>query len=159
MTTNLKAIIIDPISRTVAYCDVERDDNGSTYEGLRDLIFKHREQSGYIEHVSVGANHGLYIDEEGVLIDWDAQGFFCLRQGDKVTSPFAGVAILVGDTPDGDTGDCLLPLQMIHDSVQWIEPQQVSIPAPFMTSYDKDGNEQKTLLAGVEEWTYGNQPN
>lgn len=158
-TTNLKAIIIDPISRTVDYCDVERDSEGSTYHGLVDLIFKHREQAGYIEHVNVGAGHGLYIDEEGVLCDWDSQGFFCLRQGNNTTDPIAGVAILVRDTPDGDTADCQLPLEMLRDSVQWLHPTEVRVPAPFMQTFDKDGNEEVTLLAGVEYWTYQNQPN
>lgn len=158
MITNLKAIIIDPVNQTVDYCDVERNEDGSTYDGLVDLIFKHHEEAGLIQHISVGAGHGLYMDEEGILCDWDNQGFFCLRNGDAMTQPFAGVAILVSDTPDGDTADCLLPLSLIRDSVQWVEPKDVRVPAPVMTSIDKHGNEQRTLLAGVEEWTYANQP-
>jgi hypothetical protein len=159
MNTNLKAIIIDPITRTVDYCDVERDSEGSTYAGLVDLIFKHREQPGYLEHVSLGAGHGIYIHDEGVLCDWDTQGFFCLRHGDSVTDPFAGVAILVRDTPDGDTADCTLPLQLLRESVQWLHPKEVRVPAPFMQTFDDQGKEEKTLLDGVEEWTYDCQPN
>lgn len=157
-TTNLKAIIIDPITRTVDYCDVERDSEGSTYEGLVDLIFKHREETGYIERVNVGADHSLYIHDEGVLCDWDTQGFFRLRQGEHKTDPLAGVAILVRDTPDGDTADCQLPLQLLRNSVEWIDPKDVRIPAPFMQTFDDNGNDEVTLLAGTEYWTYNNQP-
>lgn len=154
----LKAILIDPVLRIVAPCDVEVDAKGSSYEGLRDLIFKHRDQTGYLQHLSLGASHGIYIDEEGVLTDWDQQAFFYIgnSRGDGLT--IAGVAVLVRDTPDGDTADCTLPLELVQSTVTWLHPKEVRVPAPVMTTFEKDGTEKRTLLAGVEEWTYDNQP-
>lgn len=156
--TTITAIIIDPIARVIDKCEIESID-GSTYDGLRDLVFKHREQPGYLEAIRVGANHSIYIDEEGVFFDWDHQGFFRMRQGDRESDPIAGVAVMVSDTPDGDVSDCWLPLDLIRSSIEWIEPRQVRVKAPFMTSFNDKGEEEKTLLAGVEEWTYYNQPN
>jgi len=153
--SHIKAILIDPIKREVIHCDVPRDSEGSTYAGLRDLVFQHREQQGYLEHVHLGAGHGLYIDEEGMLTNWDSQGFF-----DIGGLTVAGVAVLVGSPPTGDTDHCRLPIELVLSKITWLHPKEVRVPAPFMQTFDEQGNDEVTLLSGrgVEYWTYDNQP-
>lgn len=71
MQAKIIGILINPFKRSITLCDIPAtfDGEGFTcYEGLRDLIFQDRPERGYkrgyIEHVSVGADHGIYIDEE-----------------------------------------------------------------------------------------------
>jgi hypothetical protein len=153
----IKAIIIDPIVRFVSYCEVEVN-NDSAYEGLRDLVFRHRDQPGYLDVVRVGAGHSLFVDDEGIMSDWDSQGFFYLGDAQGNGQTLAGVAILVRDTPDGDSADCTLPIELVESKVTWLHPKEVRVPAPFMTTWDDNNKEKKTLLHGVEFWTYDNQP-
>jgi hypothetical protein len=152
---HIKAILIDPIKREVVHCDVPQDSEGSTYAGLRALVFQHGDRLGYLEHVHVGVGHGLYIDEEGMLTDWDGQAFF-----DIGGLTVAGVAVLVGSPPDGDTADCRLPIELVQSKITWLHPKEVRVPAPFMQTFDEQGNDEVTLLSGrgVEYWTYDNQP-
>lgn len=153
----IKAILIDPHAKTVSHCDVELDAHHSSYEGLRDLIFKYSEGKGLLQAVNVGGNHSLYIDEEGLLMDWDSQAFFSMgRAAQSMT--LAGVAVLMSDTIDGDTGPCTIPIEFVQAVVRWMPPSEVRVPAPYMETMNDDGSVNREYIAGVQEWTYENQP-
>lgn len=153
MHTTIKAVVINPFTRTITETRLARDQHGSVYGALRDTIFPDRDL-GYLEHLSVGMSHGLYIDEEGVLRDWDEQAFFKL--GAELV--IAGIGVIVLDTSDGESADCFLPVDLVATQVTWLDTRAVRVPAPVMTSMDQDGTVHTTLLAGCEEWTYDNQP-
>lgn len=153
MNRAIIATLIDPRTRQIKPWALRLDHEGSAYDSLVDAVFQHEEQRGYIEHVDIGAGHGMYLDEEGVLKPWDEQGFFKL--GDQT---FAGVAVIVRDTPDGYGDNCELPLELIASKVQWVDAHDVRIPAPMLQTLGPDGKVETTYLAGGREWTYDNQP-
>ena len=156
MQRTISAIIIDPATRTVRQEQLTSDLNGELYHALKRAVFGDNETGhGYIEHISLGADHGIYIDEEGVLKPWDEQHFF--RLGENLT--IAGRAVLVKDTPDGDSADCELSIDYVTAPITWMEAKDVRVPAPFMETFNpKTGQVERELLAGVEFWTYDNQP-
>lgn len=152
-TRTIIATLIDPKARVVKPWALHTDEEGSAYDSLVDAISQYADSRLYIEHIDVGAGHGMYLDENGVLMPWDDQSFFKL--GDQT---FAGVAVIVRDTDDGYSASCEIPLGLIASRVEWIEPRQVRIPAPVMQTIGADGKVETTYLAGCREWTYDNQP-
>lgn len=146
----MRAILIDPFLQTVS--EVE---NGGRLDDIRAAVFgdKLSERSA-IEHYGVGADHAIYIDDEGLFVPWDEQKFFKLGG----TMTIAGRALMLQDSPDGDTAPCLIPLETVKRTVSWIDAKDVRVPAPAVHSMDKDGNVTVELLHGVEEWHYGQQP-
>jgi hypothetical protein len=54
--------------------------------------------------------------------------------------------------------DCLIPLEIVAQGVRWLNPHEVSVPAPRITYVDDDGEEKTELLHGVDRWDYENQP-
>lgn len=154
----MRAVLIDPFSKSVHSVSLP-DDDGAQYEALRALIFKDRPRVGYVEHISLGAGHGLYLDEEGLLSDWDEQKFFAFIRGDGSPLYIAGRAIVVSDTEDGGMASCALTIVTIYHSIKWVDAKDVDVAAPRVHSCDADGNIRTELIdAGSDRWNYANRP-
>jgi hypothetical protein len=150
-TQNIRGILIDPFTHTVTEVFVDGSD---TLKAMRKQI-----QCDYVCRVALGSIRGieqdLWIDDEGILCDWDTQAFFKLR---GMPDPLAGRGIIFAGTEDGDTVGTTLEVERVTELMQWITPQQVIVPAPRMIGINEDGTESVTLLAGTESWSYTNQP-
>jgi hypothetical protein len=153
----ITAVLIDPFTRTVSHIQLEGDTNNpaSHYHAFKGAVFGDTDdRNNLLQHINVGAGHGLYCDEEGLLKPWDEQAFFKL--GDDLI--IAGKAIVVRDTPDGWSESCAMPIATITRPLAWLDAKDVRVPAPFMETMGPDGDVKKELLAGVEYWDYNNQP-
>lgn len=86
----IKAILIDPFTETVSQVTLV-DTKLQTYYNLLecDLITV----TGFADGVD------MILDDEGLLKDSKSQAYFKMGIGSQ---PFAGKALLVGATPDGD---------------------------------------------------------
>ncbi len=152
----MRAILIDPFNRTVT----EENLKDGSYDSLKAAVFSGdpsaAKYSNYLEHISLGAGHGAYLDEEGLLRPWSEQAFF--KFGPERT--LAGRALVVRDTSDGDVAAARLPLELVAQQVQWITPQEVRVPAPIVNSLPKDWNPGDPIPAPdiKEWWTFDNQP-
>lgn len=149
----MKAILIDPFAKTVR----ELYTSGA-YDVIKRLVFVDLlGRSGYLEAVYIGADHSMYIDEEGLLVPWDEQAFFELGLPSNCRQ-IAGRAVIFKNTDDGDNADCELPVSIVARTVRWIGAQAVSVAAPVLTTVGKDGDVKRELLHGVERWDYLHQP-
>lgn len=151
------AILIDPHMRMLTMIELPVNAEGDAdYEAIRHAVFGDGER-GLLQAVNIGAGHSMFIDEEGLLMDWEKQAFFQLGRP-PACHTFAGRAVILRDTDEGGTSSCLLPLALVAGKTVWLDPREVDVPAPVLITQDERGNEEVTLLAGVERWTYGNQP-
>jgi hypothetical protein len=145
----VKAILIDPSTKTISPLELDSGD----YEDIRKAVFN-GESNGLIEAVTLGLNHHMYVDEEGILKPWEEQSFFKLTTGQYL----AGRAVILRGTEDGGEADVTIPIGMVIGVVQFVEPEEVRIPTPTFTSFEPDGTETVTRLASTNEWTIDNQP-
>lgn len=150
--TDIKAIIIDPWTRTIEHGTVKAGADGS-YKGLVAAVFEGRPVQGYIEHVSVDGVNGVYVDEEGLLKDWSTMAFF--RWGPQ---QLAGRGVVVGSNDEGDTVDVSLDIELVRRDVQFVDAKEVSIPAPTVTTFDGGVPKVEPLHGSFEPWTVNNQP-
>jgi hypothetical protein len=156
-TTMLRAIHIDPFTKTIREVEVATNAEGDAdYEALRSFVFQGRER-GYIELSNLGGDHCIVIDEEGVLCDWDTQAFFSLGRRESAAT-FAGHGLLMRKTDDGCLTDSTLPLSLVQSLCTWLDPREVTIPAPVLQTVAPDGTVELEYLAGTECWDYENQP-
>lgn len=135
----LRAIFINAQARTVEYIDIPK---GRVYETVRNLVFP-GDEKGYIDAFRIDANHYIYIDDEGVLKDWDQQHFFMFRTPPKGVC-IAGNAVMLQDDGAGGGKSVSLAIDMVRSTVAWITPQEAHFPAP--------------IEPGVTEWTYNSRP-
>lgn len=150
----IKAIFINAKDRTIEYIEIPQ---GKVYDTVRSLVFKDQEL-GYLEAYRVGANHHIYIDEEGVLKDWDQQHFFMFRVPPKGVC-FAGNAVMLQEDGMGADKSVGLPISMVRETVHWITPQEAHFPAPMITTWDANNQPITTPMEpGVTEWTYNSRP-
>jgi hypothetical protein len=151
----MKAIHINPWSKTITEVQISK---GDTYEALRSVVFAGKER-GLLEACSLGAGHVAFLDEEGLLLDWDHQAFFGMVRQDGSVQTIAGHAVILRNDGYGGETDCTLPIEMIQATVLWIDREDVRTPAPTITTIGKDGDEVTEPLDGkTTEWTYNNQP-
>lgn len=149
---NIKAIIIDPWARTIEPGEVEPGDDGA-YKGLVAAVFEGRPAKGYLEHVAVDDDNGVYVDEEGLLKDWGTMAFF--RWGPQ---QLAGRGVVVGTNDEGDTVDASIDIERVRADVQFVDAHNIVIPAPTITTV-QDGKLVTEPLGGSSEpWTVDNQP-
>lgn len=158
----MRAIHINPWSKSITEIDIEDDGENMTYDGLRSAVFPSRNRArGYIERVSLGRGISAWIDEEGILVNWDEQRFLNLhplgqpRQGITL----AGHVILTGDDDWGNT--IALPASVTVENlrlmVQWLDAREVTVPGTKVYSVDEKTGQRRTEYdAGT--WTYQNQP-
>lgn len=99
----LKAILIDPFTKTVTDYSVERDFRAIYAAIGRDCF----------DCVMLPDNHAMYVDDEGLYRK--DQAFFEL--GGK--GPFAGKALILGNDREGDSIDCSITTGTILKNIVW----------------------------------------
>lgn len=104
-------IFIDPINHTVSQVSVKRG-----LIGLREALGRDPQFSGMVEHVSLGEHVGLWIDEEGNLSE--GREVWKLRDS---TQHYAGAALILTDTPEGDSEDCHIPVGVVASHVEFTD--------------------------------------
>jgi hypothetical protein len=149
----LKAVLIDPQAREIRVVDVDNASDGSSLQAMYKLI-----GCTTVEVVRLGNVQGQpvegWVDEEGLLVDWDLQHFFCF--GSDPVPTVAGRMLVLSH--DADNGACVelepdafgFVLSQLRRTVRWLEPRQVKVPAPHL-----DG---EPIVPGVAWWTYEEQP-
>ena len=148
------AILIDPFDRKVTSIELPADPD-AVWAAMKSHVFP--DGGGLLERVCISDTVCIYIDEEGLLIDWDAQAFFQLP-GMHI---LAGRAVIVGEEEDSDGYRALLPQwpEIVENLIKWIDPKDVRVPAPSIC--DADENLQpvgEPKYFGPKEWTYEQQP-
>jgi hypothetical protein len=154
----VKAICIDPSIKEVRVARISVDDEGSIYEDACSLISKHHDSERILTSLRVDQNHILWLDDEGVFVDWDKQGFFRLCRSGKCSQPIAGVALLTRIDGQDIDADVVNPLLHLNTDVEWLDPKKVRMEAPSLVTTDSNGEKQITHLMGVEFWDYSTQP-
>lgn len=105
----LRAIVICPSPRLIIGQQIEPGLEGM-YAALReaDSAF-----SGLVEHISLGPNIDLWIDEESNLSEgrpvWELIG------GHK----FAGAALILCSNAEGESVSCPIPIETVMKTVSW----------------------------------------
>jgi hypothetical protein len=145
----MKAVYVDPFEKTVTAVDVA---NVEDYKAWRTKYLK----CDLFELAHVLRDHLVFVDEEGLLKDWDTQAFWALPG----LRPVAGYALIFGDPGNGAESDADPQLaKALAKVITWVDPKSVVVPAPTFSTLDKDGNVKETTLLGPSEfWTYDNQP-
>jgi len=148
----VRAILINPFAKTVT--EVDTNGYADTYGAIQRLVFGRsmNDTNGFVERVRIGAEHSIYIDEEGMLVDWDHQAFF--KIGGR---SLAGNGVIVCDDDWGGVEPCDIPLDVVTQAVEWLTPQEVDVPAPRI-HYVENGVEQTELIYGVDRWNYKQRP-
>lgn len=147
-----RAILIDPFAKTVTEVQIHGDTLPGMYAAL-DC-----QQVNAISMGKVGGiQHDLWVDEEGLFIPWGEQAFYQLN---GYPEPLAGRGLIFACSPDGDTisASSLLTTERVKTVVSWVDAENVEVSAPRMIVRDAEGQEETTLLAGVDKWTYNQQP-
>lgn len=152
---NIRGILIDPFNKAVTEVEVESGDGA--YESMRSHVFGDKDK-GLLQAVGLGGGITLWIDEEGLLCDWDTQAFFKLKGNDEETDPFAGRGLLLMDDGQGGEASCPLPVDLVFESVSWVDPRNVVVQAPMFTTFNDDGTTTTVPLTGSDKWDYHNQP-
>lgn len=110
----MRSILIDPIARTVAETSVRG------YQQIRAAI-----QCDLIDAVDLGGGVTGYLDDEGLFVALEDQGYFALAHEAR---PFAGRMVLLGG-PDDEGEDTPLPahvtVQLVAHLVRWVSPAAV----------------------------------
>lgn len=101
----MRALLIDPVAKTVSEIDVEND-----WQAIAKAI-----GCSYIEAVPIGAGHVMYVDEEGLLQN-PRQPFF---ETTLFPQPLCGKAIILGVKRNGDETDATVSVGKIMECVRW----------------------------------------
>lgn len=148
MTTNtIRAIVINPTLKTVVEIAMLND-------------FVHMKSAhivcSYAERMDLGEGVDAWFDEEGMLKNWDHQGFTRFTG----TLTLAGNIVLTG-TVMGDNGLEIgdLPTEittaLILEMVEFIPPQKVKVPGTKLVTEKPDGT-LKIESIGPDVLTYNN---
>ncbi|CUW38805.1 protein of unknown function [Magnetospirillum sp. XM-1] len=110
----MRAILIDPIARTITETDV------SGYHQIKAAI-----QCDLIDAVALGKDVTGYVDDEGLFVALEDQGYFTLAHEVR---PFAGRMLLLGG-PDDEGRDTPLPAYVsvltVKQIVHWSDKSDV----------------------------------
>lgn len=145
----IQAIHIDPFTKTIRLLDMPND-----FERMKAELL----QCGYAEAVDLGEGVTAWVDEEGLLMDWDKQAFCCFILHEQT---LAGHIVMTGTSQGGGMGD--LPadvdVEFVTGMVRWLKPQDVRVPAPTITTWGGSGPPVTAPLdSKTTEWNYANQP-
>lgn len=144
--TTIRAIHIDPFKCTVKEIAAPND-----FERMKAEILL----CDMAEPLSLGEGALAWVDEEGLLKDWDAQGFSLLAG----FLTLAGHVLIVG-AGEGEGGELLplpdaITLQEVQNMVQFIPAKKVRIPGKRVTTFNEK-NEPVTEYVGPRFMTYKN---
>lgn len=140
-----KALLIDPENRTFTQVGTTGDTKGP--QGLYDLL-----GVDLVTRIDLGSGYSLWLDDEGLLKDWDEQ-YFCLTP--FYPEPLAGRLLLVKERDMGD-GDfeavdhTLSPetIDFLQYATRWLDPRTVEVSAPSITTMDEHGNASTEYMGG-----------
>lgn len=112
----MRAILINPVNRSVTEIDVTSplDSAAGMYAHMRAA------DPGFISNMvecvelSVSPRLDLWIDEEGALTE--GREVWKLAGADQ---HFAGAAILLASTDEGESADCFIPAYRVAKVVEW----------------------------------------
>ena len=142
----IKAILIDPFNKTVTAIDMPND-----FDAMKSDFIK----CDLAEAVEFGEGVTGWIDEEGLLKNWDDQAFTLISG--SVT--LAGRIVLTGSDDEGDMADLPegIDLEFVTSMAdfKFIPPQEVRVPGSKFITINPDGTEEVTPL-GPDVLTYEN---
>lgn len=165
---NYRCIKIDPFKKTVEEVYITDQDEDKPYaSSYYDQIYKFvgTNETG---HLSLDKFHSSWHDDVGALKPWDQQEFF---QAPWYPSPLAGIHLITGvkwvevdddgyKYPEDRPGDVKLDVELVRQSVFWMDKKYVRIPATRFTTFDEKGQAHTKTLGGdtMGDWTYKDQP-
>lgn len=145
-TSTLRAIHINPFAQSVAEVAMPDD-----FEAVkRDFL-----QCDLADCIHLGGGVDAWVDDEGTLINWDAQGF--VRLGGQIT--LAGHVMLTGvNERCGVWADLPAHITVAHVRAlcQFLTPQEVELPGDSITTFDSE-ERTTTEYLGPQVRTYDNQ--
>lgn len=101
----MRAILVDPISRTVTEVDHKND-----YRDIYRLI-----EATTFTAISIEHQHTIYVDDEGLLAD-DPGPFF---KWVTYHQPIAGKGLILYTNEEGDSEAAELTLEYVQGQVAW----------------------------------------
>jgi hypothetical protein len=104
----MKAILIDPHSRTVAQVDFHGD-----YKQIYTLI-----DADLFTVLELGEGETLFLDDEGLFRE--GQEFFAIG---NYPHPLAGKALILGTNDEGESVATKLHADKVRAAVRWLSPQ------------------------------------
>lgn len=110
----MRAILIDPQNKTIT---------ATTYDGnYKSIAPMIRAESGLFDIVRVTDNTDLYVDDEGLLVTPNPNGYFhwVAPEFDHQPLPLAGCALLM-DHDDGDSADVSVTPEWVRERVRWFD--------------------------------------
>jgi hypothetical protein len=113
-----KGILIDVKNETVEEVLIEVDSDGTTLQGLYNLI-----GCTNVECVSIDDKNDIWVDGEGLLSLTDSTKFF---QWKGYEQPLCGNGVILGVNEDnGESVDTTLTLEQVKSNVMFLTIQQV----------------------------------
>lgn len=107
----MRAILIDPFTRTVSNIDTD-----ASLDDMYSVL-----QVDLITVMQVGGGHAMILDDEGLLKDRDSQAYFTMR---GLAQPLAGRAMILGDEY-GESRAATLTIEEVEDKVVWLDNEKV----------------------------------
>ena len=109
----MRAILINPATQTVE--PVMYDGN---WKSIAPMIHA---ASGLFDIVRVGESTDMYVDDEGLLIHPNPNGYFMWADPGNFRGrvPMAGCALLLGHDDEGDACDVDVTPQWVRERVIW----------------------------------------
>lgn len=151
--TTIRGILIDPFSRSASEFYI---DEAPVETFAKRLAARLAGGCEWVQTLRVTETEVLWLDEEGLLKDWDSTAFF--KFSFKPSTFIAGRAVLFGIAQDGEADSTMLRPDTIEAFVDWVDAKDVRVAAPTFTTWSKDGEEKTEYIHGVEEWNYETQP-
>lgn len=117
----MRAILIDPTNKSVTDVDYSGD-----YHDITKLIAA---ESGLFATVRLFGIHVMYVDDEGLLVNPNPNGYFRIEGYPGV---LAGKGLIVGTTVDGDDTDTFADLELVRNGVTFIDEPDADDIEPRM---------------------------
>ena len=108
----MRAIVIDPFTRTIEEVEVDR--------GIQ-AIYDHIGASCFICASMSLTGPTMYVDDEGLLKA--GQEFFAYRR--LYPQPLAGKCLILDTDDEGESIDCSLPLDQVREEVRFGPPMEL----------------------------------
>lgn len=131
----MKAYLIDPTKKAVEQIDYDGD--GAKIPALIGAT------SGVFAAVRLPDDHVAYVDDEGLLVSPNPNGYFHLL---GIPQVFAGKALVVGTGPDGEDIEPTLPLRMFELVTSFIDNPAPESIEPKMEVMSLDEARERGVL-------------
>ena len=162
--TTITAVLVDPFAQTVTDVQIPSYHQiGKQLAAMKVLM-----QCQWVEHVDLGEDQSLWVDEEGTLKDWDDQRFFCLRHAQTkliMGNALAGRSLMTGRSAEGEIVAARNRADSLRPLVVWTNARQVVVPAMTIATaeFDSEGILRPTetpqpIDGDRRTFNYHNQP-